>query len=438
MLSHLNISNFVLIDNLDLDFKSGLTVLTGETGSGKSIIIDALMLIFGARVTTDVIRQGADTTDLVAEFTLSNPNAINWLKENDLVDSEDQYNLICRRIIDRNGKNKIYLNGNTVTATQMKDLSEYVLDIHTQHAAITLLKQDSQRLLLDEYAGISDKVATLAGYYKKISSLEASLNNLRNNTQKLIARRQELEEQLSELTTLNLKPGEWNELESRHKQISNMGIVVNELDSIQNLLNQEEYSLIKSIHAISSSLDKISDYIPRAADLLKTIEGIEIDVAEFNHDIGSIAKSIELEPNELQLLEEKIQQVFALSRKYHIEANQIPEYIVQLQTELNSLAENTNLELLEQELAIQKSLYNTLAQEMTKIRNNVALKLSKEVTAILHTLAIQGEFKAVLTPCEKPTSYGIENIEFHVAFNKGVPLQSLAKVVPAGNYLEQL
>lgn len=432
MLSRLKISNFVLIDKLDLDFKSGLTVLTGETGSGKSIIIDAVMLIFGARVTIDLIRHGCDTTDLMAEFELSNTNAINWLKENDLADSEDQHNLICRRIIDRNGKNKIYLNGHTVTATQMKDLSEYVLDIHTQHAAITLLKQDSQRLLLDEYAGISDKVTMLAGYYKKISSLEISLYNLRDNAQKLFARRLELEEQIDELASLNLKSGEWEELERRHKQISNMGIVVSELTNIQNLLNQEEYSLIKSIHVISSSLNKIVDYVPKAHDLLKTIESIEIDVAEFNHDIGSITKSIELEPNELQLIEEKIEQIFSQSRKYHVEAGQIPEFLVQLQEELATFAENTNLELLEQELAAQKKLYNTMAQDITNVRNKAAVELSKEVTKLLHTLAIQGEFKILLTRAEKPTSYGLENIEFNVAFNQGTPLQPLAKVASGG------
>lgn len=432
MLTRLKISNFVLIDTLDLDFKSGLTVLTGETGSGKSIIIDALMLIFGARITSDVIRQGADTTDLVAEFTLTNINAISWLKENDLADNDNIHNLICRRVIDRAGKNKIYLNGHTVTATQMKDLSEYILDIHTQHAAITILKPESQRLLLDEYAGVGDKVATISTYYKKISSLETNLHNLRDNTQKLLMRRQELEESINELVALNLKSGEWDELENRHKQISNLGVVVNELDNIQSLINQEEYSLIKSIHSINFSLNKIVDHVPKAEDLLKTIESIEIDITELNHDIGSILKSIELEPNELQLLEEKIQHIFALSRKYHIEARQIPEYLSSLQEELNSLTESTNFELLEQELARQKGLYDAMAQDITNVRKKVAVELSKEVTTLLHTLAIQGEFKILLPIVEKPTPYGLETIEFNVAFNQGLPLFPLAKVASGG------
>lgn len=432
MLTRLKISNFVLIDKLDLDFKSGLTVLTGETGSGKSIIIDALMLIFGARAATTIIRNGADTTDLVAEFELSNINAIKWLKENDLADNDDQHNLICRRIIDQNGKNKIYLNGNSVTVAQIKNLAEYILDIHTQHAAITLLKQDSQRVLLDEYANLTNNVTTLATYYHKIAKLQITINNLKNNSTKLLERRIELENSINELENLNLKPGEWAELENRHRQISNMGIVVQELDNIQNFINNEEFSLIKSIHTINSSLHKISNYLPTADNLLKALDSIEIDVTEFESDISNALKSIEIEPDELQTLEAKIEEVFKISRKYRIEANQIPDYLLELQAELHSLADNTNLESLEKELADLTESYTRIAKNVTLIRNKTALELSHEVTKILHHLGINGEFKAAIIPNQGISSYGLENIEFNVAFNRGIALQPLARVASGG------
>lgn len=432
MLTKLKISNFVLIDKLDLDFKSGLTVLTGETGSGKSIIIDALMLIFGARVTIDIIRHGTDTADLVAEFELSNLEAINWLQDNDLANTDDESQLICRRVIDRNGKNKIYINGHTVTSTQAKILNELILDIHTQHAAITLLKQDSQRLLIDEYAGISDKVVNLNTLYKKISQLKANIHELTTNSQKALELKYALEEQFQELQSLNLKPGEWTELENRHKQISNLSVVLNELDNIQNIVGNSEFSLIQGINSLNNSIKKIYEYLPQAESLAKIVDSLKIEINELNHDINTITKSIDVEPGELQTLEERIEQIFTISRKYRIDPSNIVEHLNDLQQQLNTIEHNSNLEVLEKELASVLEKYSKIAAEITKSRTKASNEISNAATKLLHTLAINGEFKATLIPNENLTNYGLENIEFNIAFNKGMPLSSLAKVASGG------
>jgi DNA repair protein RecN (Recombination protein N) len=432
MLNRITISNFVLIDNLDLDIKSGLTVLTGETGSGKSIIIDAIMLIFGTRITTDVIRSNQTTANLVAEFELSNPNAITWLTDNDLHDHDDDKNLICRRVIDINGKNKIYINGHTVTASQIKILGELILDIHTQHAAITLLKAESQRLLLDEYAGISDNVNNLTNQYKKIFVLSNKINDIKNNQEKLLIRQQEIEEAISELSALNLQPNQWLEIETRHKQISNLSVVLEELNSIQNLINQDEYSLSRMINQINSRLHKISNYVANSNKLLEITNSMEIEINELDHDLNIILKSIEVEPNELETLEDRMQNIFILSRKYKTTPNEIPEFLIHLQNELNSIADNQDLEVLDQELEELKTNYNKAASVVTKSRINAANELSHKVTKLLHNLAIRGEFKVLLTTLSSPTPYGLENIEFNVAFNQGMSLQALAKVASGG------
>lgn len=432
MLTRLKISNFILIDKLNLDFKSGLTVLTGETGSGKSIIIDALMLIFGTRITTDIIRHGTDTADLLAEFELSNIEAINWLKENDLANLDQENQLICRRVIDRNGKNKIYINGHTATSSQAKTLNEFILDIHTQHAAVTLLKQDSQRLLIDEYAGISDKVLNLKSLYKKISLLRTNITELTTNSQKALELKAELEEQLQEFNSLNLQNGEWAELENRHKQISNLNVVLNELDIIQNIVGNSEFSLIHGINTLNSSLRKIHEYLPEADSLTKIINSIEIEINELNHDINSITKSINVEPGELQSLEERIEQVFTLSRKYRVDPNNIIEHLENLQQQLNNIENNSNLEVLEKELASVLKEYSAIAATVTTSRTKSATELSIAATKLLHSLAINGEFKVALIKNEALSSYGLENIEFNVSFNQGMPMQALAKVASGG------
>lgn len=432
MLTRLKITNFVLINELELDFNSGLTVLTGETGSGKSIIIDALMLIFGARVSTDIIRSGSAKTELVAEFTLSNHLAIDWLKKNDLIDIDDPTNLICRRVIDTSGKNKIYLNGNVVTSSQIRTLGEFILDIHTQHAAITILKSDTQRNLLDAYAEISDSVMQLNNYYKRMRELEKLLNESMLKATELELRKQTLTETISELVGLNLKVGEWEELEQEHKQLSNIGMVLEELDCVQSLLQNQDASILKTIHNMHSRLTKITPYVPKIDELLALLDGIEIDLTEFDRNVSAILNTLGADPKELANLEARIEQIFALGRKYKLQPNQIVENLATWQKELESLNHDSNVELLQSELIKVKDSYMVLADKISSKRSKFALELGDKVTSILHKLAINGEFHILVTPVIEPSSYGLENVEYQVCFNKGMPLQPLAKVASGG------
>lgn len=432
MLTRLKIKNFVLIDELELDFSKGLTVLTGETGSGKSIIIDALMLIFGSRIVTDIIRIGSTQAELLAEFTISNQLAINWLSENDLIDLDNPNNIICRRVIDNNGKNKIYLNSNVVTSSQIRTLGEFILDIHTQHAAITLLKPEAQRNLLDEYAGINKEVLQLNNSFKEMRILEQKLEEAVAKSQQLNSRKVALNEILSEFKALNLKAGEWAELETRHKQLANIGLVLEELDYVQNLIQSQDTSLLGSIHSINSRLNKIASYIPNSTDLLNLSNSIEIEFTELNRNISNILNTLGADPKELENLDLRMNQIFALSRKYRITPEQIIESVDTWQSELDSLDHDSNIELLQAELAQIKNNYMELAKKISGKRTKFALELSNKVAVILHNLAINGEFRIISSPISEPTSHGLENIEFQVCFNKGMNLQPLAKVASGG------
>lgn len=432
MLARLKITNFLLIEQLELDFHSGLTVLTGETGSGKSIIIDALMLLFGARAPKDVIRSNQVQATFEAEFTLSNPNAIQWLQNNDLVDTDNPNGIICRRVIDRSGKNKIYINGNAVTSSQVKVLGEFVLDIHTQHASITLLKTEVQRSLLDEYAGLTVQTQQLANVYRQLSVIEQKLHTARSESRELELRRQVLVVSVDELRALGLKAGEWEELEAKHKQLANAGEVLSELDYALNLLQSQDSSVIENIGKLQLRLSKIADQFSKGEELVSLINSIEIELQELIHAITLSATKIEQDPQSLNDIELRINQVFDLARKYRVLPEQIADTLAKWQQELDSLNHDSNIEMLETELVQVKAEYMLIAKNISTRRNKSAQELSVKVTELLHKLAISGEFKVELIPQSSLSSYGMENIEYQVGFNKGMAMQSLVKAASGG------
>jgi DNA repair protein RecN (Recombination protein N) len=430
MLLRLKISNYLLIEQLELDFLSGLTVVTGETGSGKSIIIDALMLLFGARIPKDIIRHPEKQLIFEAEFKLSNPTTINWLSNNDLADTDSVDNLICRRIIDNQGKNKAYINGNAVTNSQIKALGELILDIHIQHASITLLKSDTQRSLLDEYAGIQTKA--ISNVFKAWNEARYKLDQALNKTQELEEDKQRLELAIAELTEINLKPGEWEEINQEQKQLANAGEVLQELDFAQNILQGQDHAVIKKISLLNSRLQKIIPYVPKVEELINLLSSAEIELEELSNSLEALATKVELDPDNLTKLEARINLIFDLSRKYKILPEQMSDKLEEWTVELNNLNHGYDITYLEAEVSRLSNEYNQLAKEISINRERFAKDLSRKVTDYLHRLAITGEFSIRLIPLTERASYGMENVEYYVSFNKGILQQPLAKAASGG------
>ncbi len=432
MFNRLKISNFLLIEELELTFKSGLTVVTGETGSGKSIIIDALMILFGAKFTLDIIRTSQIQATFEADFIISkNHQVIAYLTENDLLDQDEPHNANFRRIIDQNGKNKCYINGHTITNTQARHLGELLLDIHTQHASITLLKAENQRNLLDEYAKITDQVKCIAQTYKKIREIEHTLKELSQKEQELKNKRHDLNEIVDELTNLNLQPGEWEELELSHKQLANIDIMLQELNWIDAILSSEDNSILNNLRKLDSKLAKLSEMLP-SKTMTTILDSVNNELHELSHEINITIKNIEKDPNKLSKIESRMAQIFDLSRKYRIQPLEIPEYLIKSQRELELLGHNLNIKSLEEELNKLNHEYTKLATVITSNRTKSALDLSKKVTESLHKLAITGEFKIDLTKTSGLTNYGLENVEYQICFNKGLNLQPLSKAASGG------
>lgn len=432
MLDRLKIANFLLIEQLELDFNQGLTVVTGETGSGKSIIIDALMLLFGARAAKDIIRHDQTQAIFEAEFSLSNQHALAWLKENDLGDPDSVGEVICRRVIDRQGKNKIYINGHAVTSNQIKTLGDFILDIHTQHASITLLKSETQRNLLDEYAGITAKTSQLTAIFKSINEIKNKLHIALSQSRDLEVRRQILSTSVEELNSLDLKSGEWEELDLLHKQLAHADNILSELGYAESLLQDGDESLIKQVSQLNLRLNKVAAHAPKVDELVTLLNSVEIELQELSYSINAIANTIEQDPDSLAKVEERINLVFDLSRKYRVLPEQVVETLSEWQKELDSLDEDSNISLLEAEHAKLLKEYYALAEQISTARTKYAKDLGDKVTQYLHQLAITGEFKVSIMPTSDITSYGLENIEYQVGFNKGIVLQPLAKAASGG------
>ncbi len=433
MLLNLQIKDFLLIEQLELDFFSGLTVITGETGSGKSIIIDALMLIFGAKAGTDLIRNGQTQASFSAGFQVDNQKVKEWLHERGFIDEDQENLIICRRVIDINGRSKAYINSQTVTLGTLKELGEMLLDIHTQHASIALLKPDIQRALLDEFAGAADLVLKLSELYRKVNQLRNKLAQAREFSQDLILKQEILSEKIHELEALGLGDQEWEALLLEQKQLANANFVLQELGFVTDLINGENNSLTDLSANMSNKLVKISEYLPNADQVIKLTESIEAEISELEHELNLVANKIEVNPEQLAIVDARIDEIYSLARKYRIMPEEILPQLARWQEELSRLVQDTDLAALDAELKLAESDYLALARQISQKRQTAAAELSTKVTGLLHSLAISGEFEVNISSLtENWTANGIDNIQYLVCFNQGMTLQPLNKVASGG------
>ncbi len=432
MLTSLQVKDYLLINELDIDFYSGLTVITGETGSGKSITIDALMLIFGAKASSDMIRAGQKQASFTATFQVDSELILGWLAEREFIDDNQQNIIICRRVIDANGRSKSFINSIPVNLSVLKELGEMLLDIHTQHASIALLKPENQRKLLDEFAGVTEKVANLGKVFSEINLVKQKIEKARQFSQDLIIKQEILTEKLNDLNELGIAEGEWDELQIKQKQLANAGFLLQELDFAINLISGEQNSIADILGTLGNRLVKINDYLPNSQQITQLLSSVESEIAELEHELQLVANKIEQDPEQLAIVDARIDEIYSLARKYRIRPEEILEYQQIWQQDLDNLSAETDLDKLLHELELKNASYMQLATEISGFRAKTANKLGKEVSQLLNKLAINGEFKVDLTKLESASSYGLDDIQYQVCFNKGMPLQPLNKVASGG------
>ncbi|MCU7938276.1 MAG: DNA repair protein RecN [gamma proteobacterium symbiont of Bathyaustriella thionipta] len=434
MLNHITIKNLAVVDSLDLELRTGLSVLTGETGAGKSILIDALGLVLGDRAEASAIRHGAERADISAEFALQDANIEQWLQDNEL-DSDGE--CLIRRTISAKGRSRGFINGQPIPLQLLRELGEKLVNIHGQNTHQALLKSDEQRLLLDNFAGISQLRKELNQYYQQWKKKSSDYQILKQDTAERDARLDLLRFQVQELSDFELQENELPELEDEHRKLSNANRLIETSQSIHFQLAQDEQHGIN--HLLSrclSELQCLSDLDNSLNPISEMLNNALIQVDEASSELRHYLDSLELNPEQLQWLDNRISSIYDLARKHRVETHELFAHTENLKKELAQLENaDVHLETLLAEVEAARADYFKLAKKLSSKRNKASGLLAEQVIMHIHELGMERcQFEIRLLACksEQPQLHGMEIIEFYVTTNPGQPLRPLSKVVSGG------
>ena len=436
MLKTLSLQNFVIVNALEIDFQTGLTVLTGETGAGKSILFDALGLLLGDRANSLQIKPGANRADLTAEFQLennaSNAEKLNWLAEAgfDAIDNT----LLIRRSLEPSGRSRAWINGQPATLSQLKELGEQLVELHGQHAHQALLRTSAQRELFDRHAGLTNRVDEISLAFKEWQQREGALNEAQTKAERLTEELDQIEWQLQILSDLDLQDGEWEQVNEEHQRLAHGAELLAAVESsLAQLEGDEASGLIGIGQSLQQRLGGLLDKDPRLAELIGLIDAAVINLEEAASECRHYLGKADLDPGRFQELDVRLQSIFEAARRL----KERPENLFSLRTRLDerkdALDAASDLDKLKVQAEEAFKRYNTLARELTAQRQKAAAPFAKEVTRWLHELAMTGmRFEIRLEPRQEPASFGMDQLEFLVSQHAKGPLLPLAKVASGG------
>ncbi len=430
MLSQISISNYTIVSSLDMEFAGGMTVITGETGAGKSIMLDALGLCLGDRADTKALRPGAERADITAGFDISNiPAAQHWLRERDLFTGEE---CLLRRVITAEGRSRAYINGSASTLQDCAELGALLVDIHSQHAHQSLLRRSTQRALLDAYAGHAELTAqveqTASDWLRKGRELEL----LTGANDERSARVQLLRYQVEELDTLALGPDELATLEGEVKLLANAESILTGAHQALELSEAGETSARQALRLLRDETHATT----AAGDARELLESAAIQLEEARSSIARHLDSVEVDPARLAEVQGRLESIYDVARKHKVMPERLPELHAGLGEELQNLeAGGARIESLQAEMRELAAAYDTLATRLTRQRGAAAKKLTKATTAILNTLAMENcRLEIALNPVrgDAPHPHGNEDVEILISTNPGAAPQGLGKIASGG------
>ena len=434
MLTHIHIENFTIIQSLDLEFSDGFSVLTGETGAGKSIIVDAVMLALGARADVNFIREGQERCDLVLSFSLNDaPLAKAWLKEHEL--DNDEAECLLRRSLTRDGRSRSSINGTPCPQQLIRELADLLISIHGQHQHQALLKPEMQLNQLDAYAKHEKLLNEVAHHHQLWQEINQRLENLKNKAKNSEAQFSLLDYQLTELRELAPEAGEWDSLFQTHKQLHHRKKIIADLKISLELISEGEISAQELIQKASHHVQEIIHIDPKINNVVGLLNSALINLQEAQNELEDYRQALDLSPEELERTEQRISRYHELARKHRIEPEQLHTTQNHLEKEMAELqnAENSIAELEEQ---INQHLlhYHAVATELSRSRNKIAKKLSSAITTSMQDLGMEGggfkiEFESVT---HKLSAFGYERAQFMVSTNPGQSYQALQKIVSGG------
>ncbi|MCB1934872.1 MAG: DNA repair protein RecN [Nitrosomonas sp.] len=433
MLRHLRIRNFVIVEQMELEFASGFTVLTGETGAGKSILIDALSLVLGERGDSSQVRQGSQRAEISALFDIkARADLLEWLDENAL-QGEETEDCLLRRIVDATGRSRAFINGHAATLQQLRTVGEHLVAIHSQHAHQLLLQKEAQRDLLDAFANCREQVQSVKTAYQHWQHLRRQRETCERELSDYQQKHEQLSWQINELSELNFSISEWETLQADHNRLSHLAGLLEATELAIDVLSENEAAVLHQINVVKNQLQHVVEYDQQLQTSIDLLESASIQVQESVYDLRGYRQQLDLDPQYLQDIEQRISAIHQTARRYHVATEELPDLLERLTAQLQLLENNGNLEqLTEQEKAAQ-SAYQEQAKKLTAQRTKAAKKMSQTVTQSIQTLAMAGgTFSVALNPLEQAGAYGLEAIEFQVAAHKSLQLRPLAKVASGG------
>ena len=436
MLQTISLRDFVIVDQLELDFSSGFTVLTGETGAGKSILLDALGLVLGERADSSQIREGSNRAEISALFRIESElvqSFSQWLDAQGFPLEDDGQSLLLKRTVESNGRSRAFINGSVATLVQLREAGDQLVDIHGQHAHQLLLKSGAQRELLDRHAGLLPLATEVAQSFKTLADSRRRLEQAENAGQDVERERERLEWQLEELTELSPQEGEWTSIQSEHARLANGAKLIGGCQEAIQILSDADNSLESTLSKVCTTVSALAEHDPALGDINQALESASIQLDEAIHGLNRYLQKIDLDPARLAQVEERMQALHSTAKKYRTEVDELPALLQTTHERLDALTASQNIEALREQVKQEEAAYLKLAKQLSQKRGKAASDLGQLVTDAMQDLSMSGgRLEIALTPLIEGGSHGLEQIEFLVAGHAGSTPRSLAKVASGG------
>jgi DNA repair protein RecN (Recombination protein N) len=436
MLQTISLRDFVIVDQLELDFSSGFTVLTGETGAGKSILLDALGLVLGERADSSQIREGSNRAEISALFRIE-PELVQsfsqWLDMQGFPLEDDGQNLLLKRTVESSGRSRAFINGSVATLVQLREAGDQLVDIHGQHAHQLLLKGGAQRELLDRHAGLLPLASEVAQAFKTVADSRRLLQQAENAGQDVERERERLEWQLEELTELSPQEGEWATIQSEHARLANGAKLISGCQEAIEVLSDADNSLESTLSKVCITVGSLAEHDPALGEINQALESASIQLDEAIHGLNRYLQKIDLDPARLTQVEERMQALHSTAKKYRSEVDELPALLQITSDRLDALTASQNIEALREQVQQEEAVYLKLAKQLSQKRGKAAADLGGLVTNAMQDLSMAGgRLEIALTPLADGGSHGLEQIEFLVAGHAGSTPRSLVKVASGG------
>ncbi|MDR2219176.1 MAG: DNA repair protein RecN [Methylobacillus sp.] len=431
MLRALSLKDFVIVDRLDLEFGAGFTVLTGETGAGKSILIDALSLALGERGESGLVRQGCEKAEISAEFSVANlPELQCWLAANELAGEDNA--CLMRRVVYADGRSRAFINGITATMQQLREAGDFLVDIYSQHAHHSLLKTAAQHALLDDFGGFSALAAEVATAFKYWRELRERREEMERNATKYAEELAVLRDDTRELQQLGVSVEEWESLQHDHTRLAHAASLIAGGEECRELLAEGEISAARQLYAAQHKLQELSEYDPALREAMASLDAATIQLEEAERFLKKYLSRAELDPERLNEIESRIQAIHAAARKHRTRPEELPALLAKGLLRMAELEGTGDNGALAREEKAAHETYRAHAKKLSAGRAEAAQSLGAKVTAEMQRLALSGGSFAVVLQAHEETAHGLESVEFQITGHAGTAPRPLAKVASGG------